>query len=360
MTVLGDATQVALSVTPVPVWQATQGSNVLLNNLDLVNTMTVGYTNNISPGSTNGYPIPPLGSIVMDGSKQIWGTAPASTTGYLVVTPNASSPVASPSQIAAQIALATAAVPIYSVPSTVIPGSGNINPVSLNPVTISGAGLNGVPVAIYTSYEIQLSLTGIAGGGLAPVRVRLQWFTNLTDVNPTDEVDWFLLPPLITGALLVTGHGPNRGLYLTVTVFDLDTHQVTLNSLTISGSSRTYSCDDWRSNAGLGGSYGPVVAYSNELCIAKAITVPTNTTESVDILLYSGRALFYCDAGATGTLTFEVVDWNSNIIAELHPGQNSQVQQEIILPRGQCVLLLVNSSSTATGTCDVALIADRI
>ena len=360
MTVLGDATQVALSVTPVPVWQATQGTNVLLNNLDLVNTMTVGYTNNINPGSTNGYPIPPLGSIVMDGSKQIWGTAPASTTGYLVVTPNASSPVAAPSQIAAQIALATAAVPIYNVGSTVISGGATINPAPLTPVTISGAGLNGVLIALFTSYEIQLSVTGVAGGtGL--LQVKLQWFTNLTDVNPTDEVDWFIKAPLITGATLVTGHGPNRGLYLAITIINPDaTHTVTLNSLTVSGSSRNYTCDDWRSNAGLTLGYGGVTPYSNELCIWNGVLIGESTTLARAITLYSGRALFYCDASATGTLTMLVVDWNFNTIAELHPGQNAQVQQEIILPRGQCEVQVTNASSTATGTCDVALIADRV
>lgn len=339
------------SGTPVTLVDVGDPGTLIINN-DPINYLYLFGTTGANVSGTQFGVIPPGGSVVADGSERVYGAPAAGKSVQVITLPGMSQ----------YSALPLVSVPIYNIPSTTLALSQTINPVSLNPVTILGAGLNAVPIAGNTSYELQMSATGVTlGTGL--IQVRLRWFTNLTDTNPTDEVDFIIKAPLNTGAILITGHGPNRGLYLAITLTNLDSNRtVTLNNLTISGSSRNYTCDDWRSNAGLSLPYGNAspIAYSNELCLINAESIPASTTIQASIILYSGRVLFYADAGATGTLTFQIVDWNANIIASLHPGQSAQIQQEMILPRGQCTLNVANSSASAAGTCDVAIIADRV
>jgi hypothetical protein len=82
-------------------YTAASGKSVLLVNLDLVNTVYVGGDPSVSAGSPQ---IPPLGSLTMHDTEDIYATCPTATV-QLQVIPGGGSWSPSPQQIAEQISI---------------------------------------------------------------------------------------------------------------------------------------------------------------------------------------------------------------------------------------------------------------
>lgn len=96
--------QVPVGSSPVQVWAGQSGVPVLLANQDTSATVTISTSSSIAPDGSNGDPVPPLGSVVMDGSKTLYAVASAAVTAPLLVTAGGTAWTPSPAQAAAQIA----------------------------------------------------------------------------------------------------------------------------------------------------------------------------------------------------------------------------------------------------------------
>jgi hypothetical protein len=93
-------TQYAVGPQVSQVW--TGGGPVLFANQDITNTVTVGGTTNVFQDSPAAVPIPPLGSIAVEGYDSWYAIAPAGTTALLVI-PGGTSWSPSPADVALQI-----------------------------------------------------------------------------------------------------------------------------------------------------------------------------------------------------------------------------------------------------------------
>lgn len=116
------------------------------------------------------------------------------------------------------------------------------------------------PVAGYaqagqTGYEVSISAQMAANTATVPfLQVTLTFFDDdSVTALPVDSVTWYL-PAASPGAVVypVAGHGPERGLYLQVTVANMDAAVGLAATVLIRGCSRVYARDDWRWQPGAG------------------------------------------------------------------------------------------------------------
>jgi hypothetical protein len=236
----------------------------------------------------------------------------------------------------------------------------NLSPIT--PVTITGTGETACDVSLWNGYELQFSAASVSTGPGSGMTITLKWYNNLTDTIPVDIVTWESVPIGNAGSPYQSnGHGPMRGLYM---VLDIEGSPPPNNlyTLLLSGTTRTYSWDDWRSNGVQAGfSLSAATPWTNELCMVFNGNVGAGGNLSRGIFMYAGRAFFHMDSEAgVGTLVATISDFNeNNIVADYAPGEGKALDEEIILPRGSCTLNVANTGGAAA-TCNIAIIADRV
>jgi hypothetical protein len=250
----------------------------------------------------------------------------------------------------------TTGQPVPAQPATTLGGLGN------------QAGLTVIPVSQFNAYEIVIDLgVALVGGGAGQImRVDVYFWDNLADNFPIEHIRWDCpssSTPSGPGSGTTTwGHGPVSGNWMAVTLTDkTGLTGGMLGYMSMSGSTRIYTSHDWRSDSGLSSFTGSAATpYTNELCMVNALNIPASTTINRQIMLYSGRAFFHTgNAAAAGTINMQIVDDDQLEIVNLHPAQSNTADEEIIMPRKLCWLNIINTSGSAAGTANVALIADR-
>lgn len=242
-------------------------------------------------------------------------------------------------------------------------------PTSLVPsVPLGGTGpqnnLNVVQVSAFGSYEF--AMNAVAGSPDVTgqiLQVDIYWWDNLGDFTPVEHVRW----EVACGALSTFpgtntwGHGPMAGQWMAIVVTNQTATGFPIGVMSFTGTTRTWNNHDWRSDGGISSlTASGAQPYSNELCVVNAANVPFSSTAQRQIFLYSGQALFHTgNAAAAGTLTMAIQDSAGREIISLHPAINGTADELIELPRRLCELIITNSSASAAGTANVAIIADR-
>lgn len=263
--------------------------------------------------------------------------------------------------------------PLYQSNQIAGPGTQPIVAAGVAGTKLGGAGsfnnLIVVPVSAYTGYEFSFSL----GCAIGPVqggqicRIDVYWFDSLADNFPVDHVRFdcpvsgsFTGP---TSGTLTWGHGPHAGNWMAVQFTDkTGLASGIIGYFSMSGTTRNWTSHDWRSDGGLSSfSASAATPYTNELCMVSAANVPVSSTINRQIFLYSGNAFLHAEnPGTAGTINVQIVDDDNLEICNIHPAIGANADLEILMPRKLCWLNIINSSGSAAGTANVALIADRI
>jgi hypothetical protein len=233
-------------------------------------------------------------------------------------------------------------------------------------VALPGVGLIGTSVSFFTSYEIAVLATAGSAGSQGFVQIILQWFNLATDVQPIDEVIWYI-PANQTGALTV-GHGPNRGNFLAVQAAAVEvatTPLTTLTQFSLTGSQRPGSDHNWYSAAlpqeGIA-SASSARAYTSELVVVSAGSVAGPGSLLRYCFMQAGKAHLHAEnRSANGICTVDLTDAPFGLATLLHSSlpQNGTVDIDLILPRMGTVMTVANTGAAA-GTIYVTLVGDRV
>lgn len=267
---LGDFTAIPIaSSVPQMVWAGVQGSSVLLANQDLTNAVTIARRPSFAVGAGNTANVPALGSLTVDGSKSIWGLAPAGTANLLVL-PGGSQWAPSPAQVAAQISalgLATLAQQINQ--NTAIPGNISTTGVPLlnkstvlaNQAAVGIAANGNTPTGSFTitqpSFELLISVSFSVAVGATPYAfIVIQW-SDSTSGLVTDK-DTFVVNVASNAALNSLPFnikGPSKGDTLKLTIYNLDAARSMVATYTLLENSRVIPSEvislgaDWKENS---------------------------------------------------------------------------------------------------------------
>lgn len=239
-------------------------------------------------------------------------------------------------------------------------------PVSLVPsVPLGGSGpnaaLNVVQVSAFSAYEIAMNIAPFAPIVAGQIcRVDIYWFDNLGDFTWVEHIQF----EAAVGDLSNTntwGHGPMAGQWMAIVLTNQTSTSEYTSIFSFTGSTRGWNNHDWRSDGGISSiTASSASPYTNELCIVNGANIPLSSSAQRQIFLYSGQAMFHTgNAAAAGTLTMAIQDSAGRELVSLHPAINATADELIELPRRLCQLIITNSSSSAAGTANVAIIADR-
>lgn len=313
-------------------------SPTMIVNRDITNTVAYG-PQSIAGGNVNALSvIDPLGSVTVDGTEDIYLQAITGVPTVDVV-PGATSWVASPAQVAAQInalglakdtsvngvtsVLGTPAqdATIAGVNTTLGSPAQQITPVVLRQLgSIGGAAaatiVPGTPfvaaslidVGVFHSYDINCFGFAVSPGAVNSsivYQVVLQWFDDLTSGIPVFEEDWWVWAGRAApsaGVNTLSGCGPMHGRYMTVSVFSVISaaQNLTLQYLNLFGSQRIVSSSDWRQNGqavnpqsnGITVSQGGGTGFDNILAGIYNLTLTASQLVFIPCGLYAGPVFY--------------------------------------------------------------------
>ena len=334
-----DFTQIAVGVRPVQVCPPLgKGSSVTVYNQDILNPVTVSRNNSVGLNASNGAPIQPLTSAVMDATYALYAVAPAGTAA-LIILPGGGSMSPSPAQIATQISALGLAkdtsvnAPSYGPPThidvaTTLTGAVNApgyNPPNHNdvvttlPTNISTTGVpllnnhnnllmesgslassNSVSWAATITqlgYNCLVTVKTANNASTAPfVTCTLTWVDETTGL--TVAIDSFQLAMGPTGtANAYLGNGPTKANQVSIGLTNQDPANAVTYVVDFWQNSRVYIRDDWRSAGG----FSTVTAYSvpNSDIAAGLIcesnpSVPNGGSVSRLLPLFCGKVYVCC------------------------------------------------------------------
>jgi len=270
------------------------------------------------------------------------------------------------------------AYPVVNSTSLFVPNQivGNIGP-PFQPVAQPGvpaiplggvgpqAALNVVQVSAFSAYEIAFNFS--VGSPLVTGQVEqvdIYWWDQLGDEVPVEHIRWECPVSAANGianGFNTWGHGPMAGQWMAIVVTNQTATGFPNGIMSFTGTTRNWSNHDWRSDGGLSNvAASAAMPYTNELLAVSNAAVAASSSQSRQILLYSGQALFHTsNQAATGTLTAVINDSAGHEIVQLHPPISGAADELIELPRRLCTVVITNSSGTASGTFSGAIIADR-
>jgi hypothetical protein len=347
---LGDFTQTQIGPTiAVQFWPGQSGVQLTLANQDLVNTVTIARRPNFTIGGSNTLSIPPLGSVTVDGSKTLWGLAPANTQPLLIL-PGGGNWAPSPAQVAAQInalglmkdstgqtinttaggtttAVNGTTTAVNGVPAGIsTTGVPLLNLKSATTLATSqaiAAGATFTPSAItginQAAYNLHLTGTSGASSTKPWYTVTLKWIDTASGL--TVQFDQFVAFMSSTSNVLSTViYGPADADQLQVAVTNNDTVGMTLNTAYVIISSRVNYTDDHVYQFWAAGGNMPAVATFQ---IAAAQPVPTEkiifsvnrsvgigVTTSPDYAMpvFSGQVYIHFDGTGSNNWDIEFTD----------------------------------------------------
>jgi hypothetical protein len=389
---LGDFFAVQLSPKlPVPVINGIPGATVTLANQDLTQNVTISRNNSVSGGAT----IPPLGSVTVDMSKTIWGTAPAGTLPLLVF-PGGGSWAPSPAQVAASInALGlmkdttgqtinttaggtttavggtTAAVAAQTSGGATI--ASNISTTGVPLLTKSSALYDSTPTAVLTTatlssgtltvsqigYEVLVTMVEAAGGGtpLNMMDLTFTWSDSTSGQVITNET-WKIAPGALANTHQLRGTGPTKGDRLVITVKNNDTVTVNVRIIIVQNS-RVYVKDDLRTWAmpAINGQNLPSFDVTNNVIGFRFIAaLGAATSDAVICPLVAGRAKIHWDSGSAAAdceITFRIMNPFLNVAGNIPfsydaiTSGNGNANDYVTLPRSQLRVDIRNGNAAA-------------
>lgn len=364
--------------------------SVLIANNDILNPLYVGTSPNPSPNAGDVTQVPPLGAIAFGNRTDLYVVTSGPTVQAFVM-PGATSWTPSPAQVAAQInALGLAkdtsvqattgavqtisgqfvASSLYSSGAVNLPGGAspvfvNISP--LVPVSLTGVGLNGASVDFFSSYEISLTNACNAGTASGVYTVTLQWFNDVADTNPVEQVTWQV--PANASGLIVVGKGPMRGNFIAVQVASNDQAGLSPQSTVIvkmTGSLRdTPLGDDWRAGSvGIGANSTSAKPWTNMILYSSNLNIPVGTVVR-DSLLYSGPVKIFMENNSANGILIGLFQaqfapnptiWRGSI-PQNNTGQ-APTLIDVKFPRAP-VTMTISNTGAAAGNLNVSVVADR-
>jgi hypothetical protein len=349
--------------SPATLLFAAQGgstSPIQVINQDLINTVYLGNTSNLTVGQPGVIPLGPGASTSFDGSTAIYGITSGPTIAVSIV-PGGS-------------AYSPGIIP----PTTLATGSGTIS--AGNPISV----LQMAPVQLYTSYDLNMHVyANTPGGSLAPLtaQVQLQWFDNplLPPIFEEDWDIWVARAPTGNAGNTVCGNGPMHGSYMSINVFLPPTvsSAATLQYMNVYGSQRTVPYSDWRQNAAAANpnNMGLLIipngnlSFDNTLGAVASFNIPENGSYWMPCGLYSGPAYFRFQSSAAPTSAILVNAQYLNS-GQIIPGNNcpgiiktigagvTEVSGILNLPRGPTALV-VSATAVAADVISFELIAQQ-
>jgi hypothetical protein len=246
-----------------------------------------------------------------------------------------------------------------------------ITPISPSPVA-------GYQPCNQVGYEISIDLQAATNtGNTAPFC--LVTLTFYDDDSPTalpvDRIQWYL-PVSAAGATVypVSGHGPLRGQYMTLSFTNLDPAVALSFSAIVRGSSRTYSRDDWRwqisGGAAVPGYVLPIFGGGQALVIATAVPIILQGgSQQIRLIpLFAGRVLLsWSITGLTSNAAqFTIAPVNTSDGAPVYAsplagqapasGLPPSTTVELALPRDLCVLTMTNLAAAGGGNAQFSVV----
>lgn len=259
---LGDFTSVPIATNiPQIVWSGVQGSTVLLANQDLTNAVTIARRPSFAIGAGNTANVPALGSLTVDGSKSIWGLAPANTAELLVL-PGGSQWAPSPAQIAEQIsALGLATFNEQVNQNTSIPNNISTTGVPLLTQSTVLLNLNAQGIAASGSFQSSQIATNqigyelllvpaypVTNGNNPFIYVVVGWWDSISGLL-VDKQSFVTCVNSHTGinSLPTRIKGPSKADQVQITIYNQDTTQGIVCTIVLTANSRVLSQDyiDW-------------------------------------------------------------------------------------------------------------------
>lgn len=350
--------------TADPTDPKTSGGGAIIVNRDLTNQVLLGFGPEISVARTitqdpSGSILDPLGSITIDGSRDVWAvSAKAGTTPLVDVIANASYWAPSPAQVAAQIAAAG----IFNVTNSTLVtnlAATNVGPASTfvlnsgNPFTMTQPG-----------YEIFItSVWNTAPTAGDQVSIQLQWIDPNTGLAMIND-EWFIMAGANgTAALKIHGTGPTKAAQLAVTLNNADTTGTWTASVLLLNNSRTYATDEWEwtnqsavsFTADLPALQATTPRWSGELGRRLGTSVAASATDATIIGLWYGQIWFsFHSHGSALSIQFKQRPFG----LATNTGGTSFLNQTVTdlsgtlwAPRGP-LELFVNNAQTTTQTFD--------
>lgn len=362
------------------------GGSVLIYNNDLTEIAYVGYRAGL--GISNSFPVQPLGSVVVDGSRQLWGFCPTKTV-TLTVAPGGTNISPSPAQIQEQIiaaglateatqqqvkagvnntvttlgtpaqdgtvaavpgGIAVTGVPLLALATSVVSHSGTI---AAGGTTVVGTDLSTTQI----SYEVQITAISSNSATVPYFRLTFTWSDSVTG-QLVDQESWYLPGGSNggVGANVFAGTGRVKGDQVTISITNLDTVISGTVTFNLIQTSRVYNREDIHSisYSGIPGVTNANYDPTSNLFAGVATNVGTATPVSRSIPLYAGTvrveafttlgpALFaLISPGQAATVSNNTV-WNGQITGT---GQGF-ISTQIDLPRAGTVITISNQH-TAT------------
>lgn len=258
---LGDFLTVTLSSTvPTMIFPQQRGVSVCLANQDITNPVTIGRLPNFAQGASNTATIPPLGSITVDGSKTLWGLAPAGTAPLLVM-PGGGQWAPSPAQVAAQISalgLATFAEQVAqnsAIPTNIF-GTGvplytknNVAYSSGNQLIVGGGVfVSATTAAPQIGFELRIAAVNAAGAAnnFGTYQITINWFDSSTGTQIDQDTYISIARASTDGTNFATNiKGPTKGDQFQIVIKNLESPlglNLTVNFLMLMNS-RFYGSD---------------------------------------------------------------------------------------------------------------------
>lgn len=253
--------------------------------------------------------------------------------------------------------------------------------VTLPPANPSPVG--GLAPCLQDSYDLALDLIAGASSTKPFCRVTLTFFDfDATTANqvPVDEMKFIAPMGTSPNPAKTICTGPQSGAFMSAQVRSLDTVPATLSRFQLIGSSRTKPRHDPRWDAVVSPQAIPTYTLVNSgvpysLMLGDwtpAALAPSGGTASALISMFAGEVFVKLSVQASGSIgnnnvRFTIIpqptsEWGgSAILSALLPNPNSANPNEfegfVALPRGPCLVTVVNNDSTATVTAIGAFIA---
>lgn len=236
--------------------------------------------------------------------------------------------------------------------------------------------MNLVNVSQFTSYDMNAYMFALSPGTAGAVitgQIQLQWFDSPTSAIPIFEEDWYIWAGRaapVAGSNTLSASGPMHGTFMSVTVFIPPTAaaNATLQYINIYGSGRVVPYSDWRQNGeavdpqieNLVIQPGGGLSFENILASVGNATLTANTVGYVPLGLYAGPVwlryavsaapandpVLACAAGVVGG-QFTAGASNPGILVNV-PTATTELEEELILPRGPCLFIIKAPAAAVT------------
>jgi hypothetical protein len=368
------------------------GGSVTVVNLDLTQTVYVGYQPGLSAGASDAISVPPLGAAVIDTSAQSYIVSGVAAGISCQLIPGAAQWTPSPAQVALQIqalGLATETTQmlnhtaINTVNGTLgapaqdgtVTGLATSIPVNISTTGVplltgaaqvaSGSGTIAVGATLSPAaftigqigYEVIMTFQIAAGATIPFLQVILTW-TDITSGLTVGVEEWWLSASSGSAQQFI-GRGPSKGNKLAITIKNFDPADTVTYSYSVLANSRIYLRDEWRqtTTALTPGFTNPATDPNAGLLAGVNASISSGITLTRILPLYSGLVNVNCYTQGGQPGTFEITSQSQN--ASMNPYQRtvaatSAFPDSVALPRTVCSLSITNTgNASANYQCNI-------